>query len=153
MAIAAITGDNVAKIKDLVNKFMAIKRQHENDLKQADQQLEQMKLQDEIQKIQAQGEEDRKTEQLKYQYEMQLKYMDVDMSNLAASQDRSEENRNRQAMIAENNKMTAEANRNQNAREQMQVDTYNKAADRQVKRAQIAAQVQIAKTNKNKYDK
>ena len=119
----------------------------------ADQQLEQMKLQDEIQKIQAQGEEDRKTEQLKYQYEMQLKYMDVDMSNLAASKDNSEENRNRQAMIAENNKMTAEANRNQIAREQMQVDTYNKAADRQVKREQIAAQVQIAKTNKNKYDK
>ena len=112
-----------------------------------------MKLQDEIQKIQAQGEEDRKTEQLKYQYEMQLKYMDVDMSNIAASQDNSEENRNRQAMIAENNKMTAEANRNQIAREQMQVDTYNKAADRQVKREQIAAQVQIAKTNKNKYDK
>ena len=79
--------------------------------------------------------------------------MDVDMSNLAASQDNSEENRNRQAMIAENNKMTAEANRNQIAREQMQVDTYNKAADRQVKREQIAAQVQIAKTNKNKYDK
>ena len=153
MAIAAITGDNVAKIKDLVNKFMAIKRQHENDLKQADQQLERMKLQDEIQKIQAQGEEDRKTEQLKYQYEMQLKYVDVDMSNIAASQDHSEENRNRQAMIAENNKMTAEANRNQIAREQMQVDTYNKAADRQVKREQIAAQVQIAKTNKNKYDK
>ena len=49
--------------------------------------------------------------------------------------------------------MTAEANRNQIAREQMQVDTYNKAADRQVKREQIAAQVQIAKTNKNKYDK
>ena len=34
---------------------------------------------------------------------MQLKYMDVDMSNLAASQDNSEYNRNRQAMIAENN--------------------------------------------------
>ena len=153
MAIAAITGDNVAKIKDLVNKFMAIKRQHEDDLKQADQQLERMKLQDEIQKIQAQGEEDRKTEQLKYQYEMQLKYVDVDMSNIATSQDNSEENRNRQAMIAENNKMTAEANRNQIAREQMQVDTYNKAADRQVKREQIAAQIQIAKQNKNKYDK
>ena len=30
---------------------------------------------------------------------------------------------------------------------------YNKAADRQIKREDIAARVNIAKTNKNKYDK
>lgn len=153
MAIAAITGDNVAEIKSLVNKFMEIKRQHETDMQQMEQQTKQMEIQSKIQEIQAKGEEDRKTQALKYQYEMQLKYVDVDMSQLGDNSNEVEANRARQAQIAESNKMTAEANRNQIAREQMQVDTYNKAADRQVKREQIAAQVQIAKTNKNRYDK
>ena len=31
--------------------------------------------------------------------------------------------------------------------------SYNKAADRQVKREEMANQLKIAKTNKNKYDK
>lgn len=153
MAVAAITGDNVAQIKNLVNKFSEIKRQHETEMQQMEQQTKQMEIQSKIQQIQAKGEEDRKTEALKYQYEMQLKYVDVDMSMLGDGSDEVEANRQQQAMIAENNKRVAEANKNQLAREQMQVDTYNKAADRQVKREQIAAQVKIAKTNKNRYDK
>lgn len=153
MAVAGITGDNVAEIKALVNKYMEIKRNHETELQQIEQQTKQMELQAKIQEIQAKGEEDRKTKELEYQYEMQLKYVDVDMSMLGNDNGEAEANRARQAQIAENNKMVAEANRNQIAREQMQVDTYNKAADRQVKREQIAAQIQIAKTNKNKYDK
>ena len=37
--------------------------------------------------------------------------------------------------------------------EMIVMDTYNKAADRQVKREEMANQLKIAKTNKNKYDK
>lgn len=35
----------------------------------------------------------------------------------------------------------------------MYADSYSKAADRQVKREDIKTKLQIAKTNKNKYDK
>ena len=40
-AIAAITGDNVAAIKNNVEKFMEIKRQHEEAMQQMEQQLKQ----------------------------------------------------------------------------------------------------------------
>ena len=38
-------------------------------------------------------------------------------------------------------------------KQKLQLDMYNKAADRQVKREDIDARVKIAKQNKNKYDK
>ena len=152
MAMAAITGNNVTQIKDLINRFMEVKRQHESELKQADQMLEQQKMQNELAKIQAQGEEDRKTEMLKYQYEMQLKSMDVDMSILNQPTDNSAQ----QAQLAresEQNKITQANNKLQLDREKMNADIYSKAADRQIKREQMANDLKIAKTNKNKYDK
>lgn len=156
MAIAAITGNNVAQISDLVNQFMAIKRQHENELKQADQMLEQAKLQNELAKIQAQGEQDRLTEQLKYQYEMQLKYIDVDMSMLSAANDTSGDaaaTANRIKETAEQNKVALSQQKLALEQNKFSADMYNKAADRQVKREQMENDLKIAKTNKNKYDK
>ena len=156
MALAAITGNNVTQIKDLVNQFMEIKRQHENELKQADQMLEQAKLQNKLAEIEAEGEQDRLTEQLKYQYEMQLKYMDVDMSMLQLNNDSSAD----AAATANRLKEQAEANKTAIAQQKLSLeqnkfnaDMYNKAADRQVKREQMENDLKIAKTNKNKYDK
>ena len=154
MAIAAITGENVTQIKDTVNKFMNLKRQHEDELKQMDQMLEQQKLQAKIAEIQAKGEEDRKTEMLKYNYEMQLKYIDVDMSLLgdqnpandaAASQ--------RLAELAEANKTNLAQQKLSLEQQKLQADLYSKAADRQIAREKMANDLKIARTNKNKYDK
>ena len=156
MAIAAITGNNVNQIKDVVNQFMEIKRQHENELKQADQMLEQAKLQNKLAEIEAQGEQDRLTEQLKYQYEMQLKYVDVDMSMLNAANDTSADaaaNANRLKEQAEQNKVALSQQKLALEQNKFSADMYNKAADRQVKREQMQNDLQIAKTNKNKYDK
>ena len=156
MAIAAITGNNVNQIKDVVNQFMEIKRQHENELKQADQMLEQAKLQNKLAEIEAQGEQDRLTEQLKYQYEMQLKYVDVDMSMLNAANDTSADaaaNANRLKEQAEQNKVALSQQKLALEQNKFNADMYNKAADRQVKREQMQNDLQIAKTNKNKYDK
>ena len=152
MAIAAITGNNVTQIKETVEKFMEIKRQHEEQMQQAEQMLKQEELQSKIAEIQAKGEEDRKTEMLKYQYEMQLKYVDVDMSLLGTpAQDTAA--RDRLAELAEQNK-TAIAQQKLNLdREKLAGDMYNAAAERQVKREQMENQLKIAKTNKNKYDK
>ena len=152
MALAAISGDNVSQIKATVQKFMDIKRQHEEQMKQMEQMMKQEELQSKLQEIAAKGEQDRLTEELKYAYEMQLKYMDVDMS-LLASNASDESARNRLAAITEDNKRNLEQQRIQLDREKLMADTYSKAADREVKRHQIDTQLKIAKTNKNKYDK
>ena len=152
MAIAAISGDNVSQIKATVQKFMEIKRQHEEQMKQMDQMLKQEEIQAKLQEIKAKGEQDRLTKELQYAYEMQLKYIDVDMSMLAA--DNSDEGaKTRLAGLAEENKRNIEQQRVQLEREKLIADTYSKAADREVKRHQIDTQLKIAKTNKNKYDK
>lgn len=152
MALAAITGDNVSQIKATVQKFTELKRQHEEQMQQTEQMLKQEEIQNKLREIEAKGEQDRLTEQLKYQYELQLKYIDVDISLLGqeGTDDGSEK---RLAALAEQNKTNIEQQKLQLAREQMYADSYSKAADRQVKREDIKTKLQIAKTNKNKYDK
>ena len=152
MAIAAITGDNVSQIKAQVMKFMEIKRQHEEQMQQMEQMMKQEEVQSKLQEIAAKGEQDRLTQELKYAYEMQLKYIDVDMS-LLASDGTDADAKNRLAAVAEDNKRNLEQQRIQLEREKLMSDTYSKAADREVKRHQIDTQLKIAKTNKNKYDK
>ena len=152
MALAAISGDNVSQIKATVQKFMEIKRQHEEQMQQMEQMMKQEEIQAKLQEISAKGEQDRLTEQLKYSYEMQLKYVDVDLSMLAANTS-DEDAKNRLASLAEDNKRNLEQQRIQLEREKLMADTYSKAADRDVKRHQIDTQLKIAKTNKNKYDK
>lgn len=152
MAIAAISGDNVTQIKATVQKFMDIKRQHEEQMQQMEQMMKQEELQARLQEIAAKGEQDRLTEELKYSYEMQLKYVDVDMSMLTAG-NADEGAKTRLAALVENNKRNIEQQRVQLEREKLMADTYSKAADRDVKRHQIDTQLKIAKTNKNRYDK
>ena len=151
-AIAAITGDNVAAIKNNVEKFMEIKRQHEEAMQQMEQQLKQEEIQAKIQEIQAQGEVDARLLELKYAYEMQLKYIDVDMSMLTAAPDDSDL-KNRLAQESEANKTNLAQQKLQLEREKFAGDMYNAAAEREVKREQMDTQMKIAKTNKNKYDK
>ena len=152
MALAAISGDNVSQIKATVQKFMEIKRQHEEQMKQVEQMIKQEEIQAKLQEIAAKGEQDRLTQELKYSYEMQLKYIDVDMSMLAANSN-DEGVKTRLTALAEDNKRNIEQQRIQLDREKLMADTYSKAADREVKRHQIDTQLKIAKTNKNKYDK
>lgn len=153
MAIAAISGDNVSQIKATVNKFMEIKRQHEEQMKQLDQMIKQEEIQSKLQEIAAKGEQDRLTEEVKYYHELQLKYIDVDMSMLASSDTSAVDAKNRILAMAEENKRNIEQQRIQLEREKLVADTYNKAADRQVKVHQIDTDLKIAKTNKNRYDK
>lgn len=151
MALAAITGDNVTQIKSTIDKFTQLKQQHEADMKQADQMLKQEELQSKLQQIEAKGVQDRLTEELKYNYEIQLKYMDVDVSMLGDNV-ALEAKRNIDELTAQN-KLAIEQGKLQVARAKVDADLYNAAADRQVKREELKTQLQIAKTNKNKYDK
>lgn len=154
MAMAAITGDNVSKIKDTINRFNQIKQQHEEQMKQMELQIKQEEVQNKIREIQAKGEEDRKTLAMKSQYDLQLKYVDVDMNALnnqnpnddMAAKMNLEATRDQIKLQTEQSKLGLE-------RQKLALDSYNKAADRQVKREQMANDLKIAKTNKNKYDK
>ena len=152
MAIAAITGDNVSQIKNLINKFADIKRQHEKEMQQVEQMIKQEEVQARIKEIEAKGEQDRLTLQLKEQYELQAKYIDVDIALLGtAPQD--DEAKQRLTESAQANKQAIEQQKITLNQQKLQLDTYNKAADRQVKLADIKAKVEIAKTNKNRYDR
>ena len=153
MALAAITGDNVSQIKATVTKFNSIKQQHEEQMKQMEQMIKQEEIENKLKEIAAKGEQDRLTEQLKYQYELQLKYVDVDMSMLGDNGSEDNAARNRLTVLSEQNKANIEQQKIQLAREQMMADAYSKAADRQVKREDIKSKEKIARTNKNKYDK
>ena len=151
MAIAAIIGENVTQIKATVEKFMEIKRKHDPDMQQAEQMLKQEELQNKLAEIQAKGEEDRKTQELKYQYELQMKYLDVDMSLLAPGEESAA--RDRLSQLSEENKTRISNEKLSLEREKLQANIYSKAADRQVKREDIESKERIAKINKNKYDK
>lgn len=152
MALAAIAGDNVSQIKATVTKFMDIKRQHEEQMQQAEQMMKQEELQAKLQEIEAKGVQDRLTKELQYAYEMQLKYIDVDMSMLTAGSG-NDEAMTRIKQMSEDNKRVIEQSRLALEREKLIADTYSKAADRQVKREQMANDLKIARTNKNRYDK
>lgn len=153
-ALAAITGDNVATISDSIKQFAEIRRQHEEQMKQMDQAIQEQANQMKLQEIQAKGEQDRETLALKAQYDLQLEYAKGDIALLGdKNPDNDEYAKSQLAKMQEESKRAIEASKLQLERQKLAMDTYNKAADRQVKREQLKTQLQIAKTNKNKYDK
>lgn len=154
MAVAAIEGDNVAEIVKLINRFQDEKNQHEQQLKQMDQQLAQMNQEFELAKIQAKGEEDRKTEELRGYIDQQIELIRADANMISYPNDTTTEAMKQQgAERLEESRNRVEREKNQIIKQAQIMDLYNKERDRQVKMEDIKAKVQIAKENKNRYDK
>lgn len=153
-ALAAIQGDNVAAIADNIRQFSEIRRQHEEQMKQMDQAIQEQANQMKLQEIDAKGEQDRQTLALKAQYDLQLEYAKGDIALLGDTNPQNDDYAKTQlAKLQEESKRASEAAKLQLERQKLAMDAYNKAADRQVKREEMANQLKIAKTNKNKYDK
>lgn len=153
-ALAAIQGDNVAAISDNIRQFSEIRRQHEEQMKQIDQAIQEQANQMKLQEIAAKGEQDRQTLALKAQYDLQLEYAKGDIALLGDTNPQNDDYAKTQlAKLQEESKRASEAAKLQLERQKLAMDAYNKAADRQVKREEMANQLKIAKTNKNKYDK
>lgn len=153
-ALAAIQGDNVAAISDNIRQFSEIRRQHEEQMKQMDQAIQEQANQMKLQEIAAKGEQDRQTLALKAQYDLQLEYAKGDIALLGDANPQNDDYAKTQlAKLQEESKRASEAAKLQLERQKLAMDAYNKAADRQVKREEMANQLKIAKTNKNKYDK
>ena len=152
MAIAAIEGDNVATITKLIKKYQQQKDAHEEQLKQLEQQIEQMKQEFELQKIQAKGEEDRKTKELEGYLDQQIELIRADANMISYNAEVGDENKeagidrlNAARARVEQEKVNVE-------RQRTILDTFNKERDRQVKMHDIDTKFKIAKENKNRYD-
>ena len=153
-ALAAITGDNVSAISDSIKQFTDIKRKHEEQMKQVDQQIQEQANQMKLAEIQAKGDQDRQTLALKAQYDLQLEYAKGDIALLGDQNPNNDEFATASlTRLQEETKRAIEQSKVQLEREKLAVDSYNAAADRQIKREQMKNDLKIARTNKNKYDK
>lgn len=152
MAIAAIEGDNVATISKLIKKYQEEKNAHEEQLKQLDQQTAQMEQEFELQKIQVQGEENRKTEELKGYINQQIELIKADANLLSYNQDLDESTREDSLDRLDTARSRVEQEKLNNDRQKTMLDAYNKERDRQIKMHDIDTKLKIAKENKNRYD-
>ena len=151
-AVAAIQGDNVAAIVKLINKFNDEKAAHENELKQLDQQLEQMKQEFELQKIQMKGEEDRKTKLLEGEIDKQIELIRADANMVSYPGNVSDTEKQEGIDRLEAQRNAIQQDKNSIERQKMAIDFFNAERDRQVKEKDIDTKFKIAKENKNKYD-
>lgn len=152
MAIAAIQGDNVATISKLIKKYQEEKNAHEEQLKQLDQQIAQMQQEFEIQKIQIQGEENRKTEELKGYINQQIELIKADANLLSYNQDLDDDTREDSLDRLDTARSRVEQEKLNNDKQKTMLDAYSKERDRQVKMHDIDTKLKIAKENKNRYD-
>ena len=152
MAIAAITGDNVAAISKLIKKFQEEKDAHEQQLKQMEQQTEQMRQEFELKKIAAKGEEDRKTKELEGYIDQQIELIRADANMISYNAEVSDANK--EAGIDRLNEARSRVEQDKVAldRQKTLLDMVNKERDRQVKMHDIDTKYKIAKENKNRYD-
>lgn len=152
MAVAAITGDNIASIKKLIMRYDEINRQHEEQMKQMEQQTMQMEQEYELQKIQMKGEIDMQITELEGNIKKEIELIKADANMISFNAEVGQENQ--EAGIDRLNDQRAQVDREklQLERQKMLLDTYNKEEDRKVKREDMASKERIAKQNKNKYD-
>lgn len=152
MAIAAIEGDNVATITKLIKKYQEQKDAHEKEVQQLEQQTEQMKQQFELQKIQAKGEEDRKTKELEGYLDQQIELIRADANMISYNAEVGDENKEAGLNRLDAARARVEQEKVGIERQRNILDTFNKERDRQVKMHDIDTKLKIAKENKNRYD-
>lgn len=152
MAIAAIEGDNVATITKLIKKYQEQKDIHEEQLKQLDQQNAQLQQQFEIAKIQAKGEEDRKTKELEGYLDQQIELIRADANMISYNAEIGDNNKEAGLNRLDAARARVEQEKINIERQRNVLDTFNKERDRQVKMYDIDTKLKIAKQNKNRYD-
>ena len=152
MAIAAIAGDNVEAITKLIKQYNDQKQAHETELRQLEQQNNQMLQEFELQKIQVKGEEDRKTKELEGLIDSEIELIRADANMISYNADVSETAKQAGLQRLESMRNQVEREKIQVEREKAILDAASKAEDRKIKEKDIEAKLKIAKTNKNKYD-
>lgn len=152
MAIAAITGDNVAKIKKLIKHFREVQNEHEMQMQQMEQQAVQAQQEFELQKIAAKGEQDRATKELEGYLDQELEMIRINgniISYGTGAQPELESDANERINAA---KANIEREKIRVQREANMLNAFNAEEDRKVKMHDIDTKLKIAKENKNRYD-
>ena len=126
---------------------------HEQQLKQMDIELEQMKEQHDLDVIAAKGEQDRMTVELEGQIKENIELIRADANMISYNAEVGQNQQ--QAGIDRLNEARMENDRERLRldREQQRIDTLLKIRDQNLKDKQIDTQYRIALANKNKYDK
>ena len=152
MAVAAITGDNVASIKKLIKKFDELNKEHEMQMEQMKQQTLQMQQEFDLQKIQAKGEIDMQIAELEGTIKKEIELIKADANMISFNAEVGRENQ--EAGIDRLNSERAEVDRQrlQLDRQKMILDAVSKEKDREVKREDMKSREKIARMNKNRYD-
>ena len=153
MANAAIRGENVSQISELIDKFQDIQRQHELQLEQVSQQTEQLRQEAELRKIELKGEQDRETLRLEKYLDGQIETMKANANIMSFDNGLSEAEKNQAEERMEAAKNNIEMLKVNLQREQI-------ASQERIKNKEIAAKIydsdnklKIAKQNKNRHDK
>lgn len=153
MANAAIRGENVSQISELIDKFQNVQRQHELQLEQVAQQTEQLRQEAEMQKIAMKGEQDRETLRLEKYLDGQIEAMKANANIMSFDNGLNETEKNQ----AEER---MEAARNNIEMMKVNVQREQIASQERIKNKEIAAKIydsdnklKIAKQNKNRHDK
>lgn len=152
-AVAAIEGDNIAEVRKLIDKYQTAKEQFELQAKEMDQQLEQMREEFELQKIEAKGNEDRKTLELDGYIKQQIELIRADANMISYDNGVAEEAKQAGMERLEDKRNAVARQKNDLEKQKAILDTYNKERDREVKMHDIDTKLKIAKENKNRYDK
>lgn len=150
MAIAAITGDNIASITKLIKKYQEQKEQHEQQLKQMEQEAAQMLQEFELKKIQLKGEEDRKTKELEGIIDAEIELIRADANMISYNAEVGDQNKQAGLERLEEMRSKVEREKIELEREKARMDSYNKEQDRKIKEKDIAAKLEIAKQNRMK---
>ena len=153
MAIAAIEGDNIASISKLIKKYQEEKEAHEQQLKQLEQETLQMQQEFELKKIQAKGEEDRKTKELEGLIDSEIELIRADANMISYNAEVGDANKQAGLERLEEMRNRVEREKIELEREKARMDAYNKQEDRKLKEKDIAAKLEIAKQNRMKANK
>ena len=150
MAIAAITGDNIASISKLIKKYQEDKEQHEQQLKQLEQETLRLQQEFEIQKIRVKGEEDRRTKELEGLIDSEIELIRADANMISYNAEVGDDNKQAGLERLESMRNQVEREKIQLDREKARLDSINKEKDRQLKEKDIDTKLQIAKINQAK---
>ena len=152
MAIAAITGDNVANMKKLIAHFDEVNKNHEQQLKQMEMQNEQMKHQLEIEKIRVKGEEDRKLAELEGYIKKEIELIEADANMISYNAEVGDDTKAAGIERLNNERIQLEKDKVRIDTLKFKVDMVDKAENRRLKEKDIDTKLQIARMNKNRYD-
>ena len=152
MAIAAITGDNVASMKKLIAQFDEANKAHEMQLKQMEQENEQMRQEFELSKIRAKGEEDRKLAELEGYIKKEIELIEADANMISYNAEVGDEAQAAGIQRLNNERLQLDREKVRIDQLKFQADMLDKAENRRLKEKDIDTKLQIAKMNKNRYD-